>query len=714
MTRSKSHTQCAETVRYVLLIALIMFWVLQEIAFSTMTSQREDVAVVQQLAIARNKGHDLRLQLVGLGSGAAEKNHYSQDTLDQLRQARAEYYRLRESLFRPALLHASSIVQRLEPENKDAVLRNTATSIFAASELVKNFHAVAIVLNTHQEYLQAWNTADPHLGIPPNSWTQSLRASHNTQYRDVFRAGLRRLQDHRDRLDTLWEQGDQDLQRLFPTGLTAFLTDLEQHVVLLKEGLAEENLSQDQELLRSLVEQSKQARVYWMTEAPRLRAAIEQNQGLIRGDVRLQVYAAESTYLALRKNLYHLAFTHLPKLTRQDIPYPPSIRTQGIGMSLLAAISLYENTRTLQTHVLTIPGVRTLLNQGDPGRGIPAGFWDEIHREFVKFKYRSLLEEGLEAFHAGYHEQGENGTSHDAFLAYVHAEIETSHTVVDLHSDSFLTNMARKFQFYVSQAGDFFTGGFNRGKFEVSKGFGNLMGLIELRKGKLSGQADWEEFVGSRLHPGDILLEKTPFRLTDRFIPGHFGHAAIYVGGTEQLRRLGLASNPLIRQYLTEISSGHTIVEALRDGTQLSDLEHFLNIDDLAILRPKPGVVSKEEVREAISLAFSHIGKAYDFNFDTNTWDAIVCSELIFQTYIRIPWTYDKVLSSYTISPDDIAIFAGSGDDRPLTLVTFIHDGDLVHDLPTGLDHEDLYIQLLGDQYPNGTYVPTLSTVTTR
>ena len=68
----------------------------------------------------------------------------------------------------------------------------------------------------------------------------------------------------------------------------------------------------------------------------------------------------------------------------------------------------------------------------------------------------------------------------------------------------------------------------------------------------------------------------------------------------------------------------------------------------------------------------------------------------------------------HTISPDDIAIFAGSGDDRPFTLVTLIHDGDLVHDLTTGLDHEDLYIHLLGDHYPNGAHVPTLPKVTTR
>ena len=30
---------------------------------------------------------------------------------------------------------------------------------------------------------------------------------------------------------------------------------------------------------------------------------------------------------------------------------------------------------------------------------------------------------------------------------------------------------------------------------------------------------------------GDILLEKTPFRLTDKLIPGYWGHAAVWIGG---------------------------------------------------------------------------------------------------------------------------------------------------------------------------------------
>jgi hypothetical protein len=85
------------------------------------------------------------------------------------------------------------------------------------------------------------------------------------------------------------------------------------------------------------------------------------------------------------------------KLAHTDIAYPPDFRRRAIGISLVAAVTLYENARTLQTQFLTIPGIRTLLNQGDPTLGIPPGFWDNIERELVRGVYRELVQMGIRA-----------------------------------------------------------------------------------------------------------------------------------------------------------------------------------------------------------------------------------------------------------------------------------------------------------------------------
>jgi hypothetical protein len=152
-------------------------------------------------------------------------------------------------------------------------------------------------------------------------------------------------------------------------------------------------------------------------------------------------------------------------------------------------------------------------------------------------------------------------------------------------------------------------------------------------------------------------------------------------------------------RHLSHVREGRTIIEALRDGTRISTITEFLNVDDVAILRPKPSHVPSDEVRRAILLGFSHVGKRYDFDFDNNTWDAIVCSELAFQTYVNVRWHVGRALGSYTIAPDDVAIAAGSGSERPFELIAFVHDGRVVHDVAIEVDGEELYARLLAPRY---------------
>ena len=221
--------------------------------------------------------------------------------------------------------------------------------------------------------------------------------------------------------------------------------------------------------------------------------------------------------------------------------------------------------------------------------------------------------------------------------------------------------------------------GLNRGlghiKFTTSQLVGNTVGLVRWRNGKLKNDEAMLKVLQAQLQPGDILLEKTPFALTDKSIPGHFGHAAIYTGTAEQLRNLGTLTLPHVQKHLAKIEMGQVVVEALRNGVQLDSLQDFMNIDDIAILRPK--YLSAEARLEAVNLALGNLGKKYDFNFDVNTTETIVCSELIYIVYPQIDFVTKRVLGSFAITPDDIAVQA-SNDNDPLELILFGHDGKLV------------------------------------
>lgn len=159
------------------------------------------------------------------------------------------------------------------------------------------------------------------------------------------------------------------------------------------------------------------------------------------------------------------------------------------------------------------------------------------------------------------------------------------------------------------------------------------------------------------MKPLDILLEKTPFRISDHVIPGHYGHVAIWIGTEEQLKDLKVWDD-IPKDVQARIRSGHHIVEALRPGVQINTLDHFLNIDDFAVLRDVRSNITDEYRRQAILTAIRQIGKEYDFNFDVNTSIRIVCSEIAYVVFDDIEWPLEETVKRYSISPDAVAKMA--------------------------------------------------------
>jgi uncharacterized protein YycO len=209
--------------------------------------------------------------------------------------------------------------------------------------------------------------------------------------------------------------------------------------------------------------------------------------------------------------------------------------------------------------------------------------------------------------------------------------------------------------------------------------FGNAVGLVETRKGKLYKKADVLADVSETLRAGDILLEKTPFRLTDKLIPGYWGHAAVWIGTETELKELGIWDNPLVVRHRDEIREGRLVVEALRSGVEMNTIQHFLNIDSIGVLR-KPDLSREARVNTVIQ-ALRQVGKPYDFNFDVESKGRVYCSKLVYLSYSGIDWPTRKSLGRTTFTPDDVAVKAAK--DGPLQLVTFYHDGRRVTDAPT-------------------------------
>ena len=216
---------------------------------------------------------------------------------------------------------------------------------------------------------------------------------------------------------------------------------------------------------------------------------------------------------------------------------------------------------------------------------------------------------------------------------------------------------------------------------KISKVFGNTAGSIHIGKATVSGEVRdrVHEEMMSLLKPGDILLDKTRFALTDKFIPGHFGHVAMWLGTGQEMEDMGLFSRTVNHQslkraqeYREQLMTGHSVLEALRPGVQVNTLEHFLNVDVTAILRWKNA--TRADVAPVLCRGLYHLGQEYDFNFDVNSSNTIVCSELVYQAFPQtIKWPTSRTMGRATISPDDVAKLAGPSADLPFEVI-YYHD----------------------------------------
>lgn len=355
------------------------------------------------------------------------------------------------------------------------------------------------------------------------------------------------------------------------------------------------------------------------------------------------------------------------------------IKSKAIFISLSSALVLYDNYILGAILLEEDKRLRKFFNESDKGFGITKNQLQEITLSANSVENQLTIKHGIDYF-----EENKSfiNETNDAEFEYLSELILSSPSFNYLKNIGINELSAKKFKMLSRITSDLIKKTKEQGSNSISKFFGNSMGIIETRKGKLYGKQEVLDELKSQLQPLDVLLEKTPFRLTDKFIPGHFGHVAIWVGTKKELIEKGIWENELIKPYQTLINpdsskidskDGKHIVEALRDGVQINSLNDFMNVDDMVILRPIFLENNLDLQIESLLLTFRQLGKEYDFNFDVNTTEKIVCSELAYCCFPTIDWETKKMAGRYTISPDNVASLCING--KLFEVVTFYHDG---------------------------------------
>jgi hypothetical protein len=186
--------------------------------------------------------------------------------------------------------------------------------------------------------------------------------------------------------------------------------------------------------------------------------------------------------------------------------------------------------------------------------------------------------------------------------------------------------------------------------FPVQKNVANIMGELHVskRNEKLITLEQIEAMRPS-LRPGDLMVQRRNWYASNVGIPGFWPHAALYIGTPEEmesyfgeffprdgygtLRELLEDRHPEFAEvyYGTDARGDeYAILEGKAPGIILQSLEESAHADYIGVMR---ATISKEDVFESVLRALENFGKPYDYDFDFETRDELVCSELLYDAY---------------------------------------------------------------------------------
>jgi hypothetical protein len=189
------------------------------------------------------------------------------------------------------------------------------------------------------------------------------------------------------------------------------------------------------------------------------------------------------------------------------------------------------------------------------------------------------------------------------------------------------------------------------------------------RKKKYISYKDLRD-IKKQLQPGDILFKRNDAQLVNIGIPGFWTHTAIYLGSKREfntyfasVKTVGnLKPTEYLHRFYPQINRRMSfkralVIESIATGVSINPLEHIAKSDYFAVLRPQ---LSKDDLFNSLLKAFDFYKIPYDFLFDFETDDAVVCSELVYKAFktdstkVGISFQTGTLNGKTFLSPNDI------------------------------------------------------------
>ncbi len=359
-------------------------------------------------------------------------------------------------------------------------------------------------------------------------------------------------------------------------------------------------------------------------------------QRLLRREEKLVVWNTWQRFLD-----YMMALASLEQYHADFFRLKATAKADSFFINYAAMLAKYRAALEWIEHIEHNPELDKVLNDAVPELGLPAGSYAKL-----KFKYLNVAmatrfaasEVMMKSFSEGGSQKMRDGIRTDAEYLW-HA---------GKGRGEFLT---LKNALKVVQKGA------DTAWLPIQTGVSEWMGDTKVyRVGRALVSEKQIHELQTKLLPGDVMLTRREWYLSNVGLPGFWPHAALYIGTPAERRAFfadpntqawvkqqGEVSGDLDRfiqsrspaAYLKSITPQEhehhvRVIEAMSEGVSLTTLEHSLDCDSLVVLRPR---LPKVEKAQAVVRAFHYVGRPYDFNFDFSTDAELVCTEVVYKAY---------------------------------------------------------------------------------
>jgi hypothetical protein len=320
-------------------------------------------------------------------------------------------------------------------------------------------------------------------------------------------------------------------------------------------------------------------------------------------------------------------------------------------LTFAAELALYERTAQLIERVDRNPNVASFLNVPRPQRRIPENSYAYVREELAGLTDLSRVVAGkqylgwLNAMHAARAEAERDGYGwlwHEVEVHLARLGTRRGSELASLTIAADVAPLKKRIKAW---------------SFPVQAEVAEWMGDTRMRRpGRYLIGPQHLEPMEEVLLPGDVLLGRKNWYLSNFGLPGFWPHGLLYVGSPAKLaaafddddgvrdwvrRQTGqdmpftaflAMRHPRAWADLLASDGGEhplVVIEAISEGVVLNSWEHAAG-DYLVAMRPKlePWVRA-----QALHRAWGYLGRPYDFDFDFATDHALVCTELVWRSY---------------------------------------------------------------------------------